>query len=93
MKFRSFSELVKDAKALLIRRQRNYQLTFTGPIPEEVLRDLAAFCRANETAWSDDPRHHARLQGRQEVWLRIQRHLNLSPQKLWDISGGVQFDE
>jgi len=44
---------------------------------------LAAFCRAEETTFNLDPRVHAVLEGRREVFLRIQNHLNLSSEDLW----------
>lgn len=91
-KIRSLAEQVEIVRAYVLARKRNYQLTFENPVGKLVLRDLASFCRAGKTAWSEDPRHHARLQGRQEVWLRIQQHLNLPPAELWDVLGGVKDD-
>jgi hypothetical protein len=66
-------------------RKRAYQLTFGGPVARDVLKDLAKFCRANETCFHSDPRIHAALEGRREVWNRIQGHLNLSPNELLSI--------
>ena len=37
----------------------------------EILSELAHFCRAFETCFHADPRIHAALEGRREVWLRI----------------------
>lgn len=48
-----------------------------------VLRDLAKFCRANESTFAPDPRAHAVLEGRREVWLRIQEHLQLTPEQMY----------
>lgn len=81
-------DIFDDAKALLQQRQRAYQLTFNpeGREQKQVLEDLAQFCRANETAFHPDPRMHAVLEGRREVWLRIQKYLNLSPEQLWDLT-------
>ena len=76
-------EFIDKARSLLRTRKRAYQLTFNGPIADNVLTDLARFCRANETAFHPDPRVHAMLEGRREVWLRIQSHLNLPEDKLW----------
>lgn len=42
-----------------------------------VLRSLAQFCYADQTTFDTDARVHARLEGRREVWLEIQRVLNL----------------
>src|SRR5512146_1060172 len=44
---------------------------------EMVLADLARFCRANEPCFMKDDRYHALLEGRREVWLRIQNELKL----------------
>jgi hypothetical protein len=75
----------------LRNRKRNYQLAFGQPAGQEVLIDLAKFCRANETCYHDDARLHAVLEGRREVWLRIQQHLNLSSEQLATLYGGKQF--
>jgi hypothetical protein len=47
-----------------------------------VLADLARFCRADESTFNADPRVEGVLQGRREVWLRIAKHLNLTPDEL-----------
>jgi hypothetical protein len=58
-------------------------LEFKGsPAGNLVLSDLARFCRATSTTWSDDARHHARLEGRREVWLRITEHMHLTTEQL-----------
>ncbi len=57
-------------------------------IPAEVLIDLAEFCRANESTFDADPRTHALLEGRREVWLRIQQVLHLTPAQLMDLFQG-----
>jgi hypothetical protein len=61
----------------LEQRQAAYQA-----IPADALIDLAEFCRANESCFHADPRMHAVLEGRREVWLRIQEHLHLTPTQL-----------
>ena len=66
-------------------RKRAYQLTFGAPVAHDVMRDLAKFCRATETCFHPDPRIHAALEGRREVWNRIQNHINLSPHELYRI--------
>ena len=74
---------------LIRRRKQNYQLTFmSGLAGQNVLIDLARFCRANETCFHPDPRMHAVAEGRREVWLRIQNHLNLSTEQLYTLFGG-----
>lgn len=66
-------------------RKRAYQTAFADPKNNEVLKDLAKFCRANSSEFHPDPRLHALASGRREVWLRIQNHLNLQPDELHDI--------
>ena len=77
------NELIEKARRFLMRRRHNYRLAFLSPPGQEVLRDLAAFCRANETTFHPDARLHAVAEGRREVWLRIANHLNMPPDELW----------
>jgi hypothetical protein len=72
----------------LRQRKRAYQLTFGSPAGQVVLEDLAKFCRANETCFHADPRLHAVAEGRREVWLRIQQHLNLTADQLAQLYAG-----
>lgn len=71
-----------------IRNRRvAYQKTFLvdghiAPYAQEVLHDLALFCRAYESTFHKDPRAHAVLEGRREVWIRIQNHLHLTDDQL-----------
>lgn len=76
-------------KQLLSRRRLAYVRTFTNPPGQEVLEDLARFCRANESCFHADPRAHAVLEGRREVWLRIQRHLQLTDEQLFALHAPV----
>lgn len=71
-------------------RKRDYQLVFKleDPAGARVLEDLARFCRANETCFHSDPRLHAVAEGRREVWLRIQQHLNLNSEQLYKLLSG-----
>lgn len=66
-------------------RSRAYKTVFTNPRSNEVLKDLARFCHANETPFHENSRKTDILIGRQEVWLRIQQHLKLQPDELFDI--------
>lgn len=68
-----------------------YQVTFSGKGGQAVLDDLGRFCRADEPCWSEDQRHHARLEGRREVWLRIQAELKLSVEDLLQRRVGDSF--
>ena len=62
--------------------QKAYLIAFAGASGQAVLADLGRFCRADEPCWSEDQRHHARLEGRREVWLRIQNELKLPVEEL-----------
>jgi hypothetical protein len=81
-------DLLDKVYGLLIRRRHLYQATFRAPTAEVVLKDLARFCRAHESTAHLDPHVAARLDGRREVWLRIQHHLLLSPDDLWRLYSG-----
>lgn len=79
------ADAIAATLGFLRTRKKAYQLTFpfNNPAQRQVLEDLASFCRANESAAV--PGDHDRtwaLLGRQEVWLRIQQHLNLTPEQL-----------
>lgn len=67
------------SKNLLLERKRNYLQTFEKEsVPATaVLKDLERFCRAHESTFSPDPRVHALLEGRREVYLRIMDYLEL----------------
>lgn len=72
---------------LLSRRRNAYVKTFLpqNVYAQEVLADLAKFCRASEPTFHQDPRAHALAEGRREVWLRIQKYLQLTDQDIWAI--------
>ena len=80
---------LEKAKRFLSERSCDYKVTFDKEkrSAHAVLRDLAVFCRANETTFHADPRIHAVLEGRREVFLRIAHHLNLTTDELWSIYG------
>lgn len=69
-------------------RRLDYVQTFTSEPGRRVLEDLSTFCRANDTTFHTDPRLSALQEGRREVWLRIQNHLNLSPEELYTLATG-----
>lgn len=71
----------------LTTRKRAYQFTFKDDDVDAkaVLKDLAKFCRADKSTFHEDPRAHAVLEGRREVWLRIQNYLQLTPDQLWEL--------
>jgi hypothetical protein len=80
-------------KQALLGQRYAYQKTFDGPHAQAVLKDLARFCRAHESTFDADPRVHAGLEGRREVWLRIEEYLKLSPEQLWELRSGRPANE
>lgn len=80
-------DLLQKAKDIIFKRQFDYLTVFdkNNVSTEAVLTDLARFCRAHESTFLADPRAHAVLEGRREVWLRIAKHLNLSQEELWKV--------
>lgn len=81
-------EWLEKLRIALGERRYAYQKTFTGPLADVVLKDLARFCRAHESTFHPDARAHAVAEGRREVWLRIQNHLRLPPDELWRLYSG-----
>jgi hypothetical protein len=85
--------MAKDGDKLLDflkTRKQAYNNTFNKEslAARAVLKDLAKFCRANATTFHTDQRLHAELEGRREVWLRIQQHIQLTSEELLTILGG-----
>lgn len=80
----------REVFGFLNRRKQAYQLTFQLHQPANVIvmDDLARFCRANESTGHADPYIAARLDGRREVWLRIQQHLHLTEEQLMQLYSG-----
>tara|TARA_R110000803_G_scaffold14586_3_gene40473 strand:+ start:370 stop:621 length:252 start_codon:yes stop_codon:yes gene_type:complete len=74
--------MIKTVRDFLTSRKQSYVRTFSGITGDAVLEDLARFCRADESTFHPDPRLEGLLQGRREVWLRITKHLNLTPDEL-----------
>lgn len=81
------SSAVEKAKSFLSGRRLAYHQVFKKDdrFVQAVLVDLATFCRAHKSTFLPDPRAHAILEGRREVWLRIQEHLKLSDDDLWKL--------
>ncbi len=69
----------------LRRRHIAYNQVFTieSVFTQTVLKDLAKFCRAHESTFHTDARVSAVMDGRREVYLRIQEHLNLTTEQIY----------
>lgn len=83
-------ELYGRAKQFLAGRAGAYRRVFDPQSRDvnTVLVDLARFCRAHSSTGSTDALIAARLEGRREVWLRIQEHTRLDDETLWLLYGG-----
>lgn len=87
--------MLEKLKNILFRRRIAYKQVFN---PESihvkiVLHDLARFCRAMDSTYHKDARAHAVLEGRREVFLRIEKHLKLDPEQFWKSYGKVEINE
>lgn len=83
------SDLAHAVLSFFDRRRTAYRLTFNkvAPAVQMVLADLQDFCAGNETTMrSNDPLELARNEGRRQVWLRIQRAINLTPEEQFDLA-------
>ncbi len=80
-------DTVSKIKELFRSRKLSYQMTFqkSSPYAQHVLRDLAKFCRAHDSTFTTDDRTTYMLEGRREVWLRLQNHLNLTLDEIYDL--------
>jgi hypothetical protein len=74
---------ILKTREVLQQRQLAYRLVFGSESGRQVLADLAKFCRAHRSTFHTDPRVHAALEGRREVWLRIQDHLQLTDDEIY----------
>lgn len=93
-------EFFEKLRRALFSRQMAYRRVLGGQSPEQrlVLKDLARVCRAHESTMVQgkvmlDERAHAFMEGRRWVWLRIQDHLKLTPEQLWDLYDGRGSDQ
>ena len=78
-------DAVRKVRDFLTTRGQAYRATFSGPEGEKVLADLARFCRAHESTFNENPDVARQLDGRREVFLRIQHQLQLTDGQLWDL--------
>lgn len=87
--------LKEEAKGVLARRALAYQRVFLkkGKDTDDVLTDLAKFCRASESTFHADARLSDVLIGRREVFLRIAHHLKLTEDQLWSLYGNKSLPE
>ena len=78
----------------LLARSRAYRQTFDGADSEVVLADLERFCHSNTTTHVEGDSHGtAQLEGRRQVWLRIQGYRNLSDSQIGEFIGQATTEE
>lgn len=83
----------------LRRRAVHFQTAALHPEVQTILQDLAAFCRAGRSAAPEiegqplDRDRMLLILGRQQVWLRIERYLNLQPHQLYALYQGKNYQE
>lgn len=75
------------AEILQFRQARAFRQTFDLTAPhggdvERVLADLAEFCCATRSTANASPADMPILEGRRQVWLRIQQFLNFNEAKM-----------
>jgi hypothetical protein len=92
MRGRVERQLERETFETLRERKQSYQLSLRSVAGQAVLHDLAQFCRASESTFDPDPRVHALKEGRREVWLRIQEHLDLTPEELFAVKTRRTFN-
>jgi len=70
----------------LKQRRTAYHQTFNTPAGQKVLADLRRFCRATTpTADLNNPNATYLMEGRREVWLRLQAHLQLTEDDMYNL--------
>lgn len=71
-----------DSKTQMIDRKDAYIRMMKGTNKAAAVEDLKHFCRADISTFHPDPNVAAYQAGRRDVWLHIQKHLNLTPDQL-----------
>ncbi len=85
--------MIKGTKAEVQNKLRGRFLSYNhvfdpkNQFTQDVLKDLAKFCRAHQSTFHQDPYMSSKLDGRREVWLRIEQYLNLSLEEIYKLHG------
>ena len=78
----------------LHQRSKAYRTTFEGIDAERVLADLEGFCHANATTHVEGDSHGtAQLEGRRQVWLRIQGYRDLNLEQIDELVDQAETEE
>jgi hypothetical protein len=78
----------------LLARSQSYKQTFGGTNAEVVLADLERFCHASTTTHVEGDSHGtAQLEGRRQVWLRINGYRTLNEAQIGEFIGHATTEE
>ena len=78
----------------LLARRHAYKRTFDGSNAKKILEYLERFCHANSTTHVEGDSHGtAQLEGRRQVWLRIQGYLNLRDSQVGEYVSQAETEE
>lgn len=78
----------------LHERSKAYRTAFEGVDAEKVLADLERFCHANATTHVEGDSHGtAQLEGRRQVWLRIQGYRDLNLEQIDELVDQAETEE
>jgi hypothetical protein len=83
----TFTQQMRRRIRLILDRHHVYSRVFKpGGVPSQsalaVLEDLARYCHANVSTFRPDPRDHARLEGRREVYLYLISGMKLDQEQI-----------
>ncbi len=86
---------VRFWRGIIGGRRRAYRDLFDAESrsASHVLSDLARFCRATKTTAGDNSHASAQLEGRRQVWLRINYYLHLAEKDLDQLAQQAAKDE
>lgn len=80
----NYEAQITERKGFVARRMQAYADVFADKESTKlILADLKKFCRAEDSTFSMNARESALLEGRREVYLRIQDHLKLGHEELF----------
>lgn len=80
--------MARLGRAIQLRLSNSYARVFdpegnaTARDVEIVLADLRDYCRADRATWDREPHVAARLDGRRDVWLRLNGFLRLTDEQI-----------
>ena len=78
-------QALQEARRVLKSRQDALRRILAKPGEDNRIlwEFLTRFCRADRSTFHEDPRMHAVLEGRREVFLILRKHLDLPFEDLW----------